>query len=73
MFHSTIHSQSLFLRSVHRLLVTANLVPHSPFLVTLMMEALHSSETSLVTRATRHTISEGGILPVYICCWSVFV
>jgi hypothetical protein len=32
----------LFLRSVRRLLVTANVVPSSPILVTLMMEALRS-------------------------------
>jgi hypothetical protein len=34
----------VFLRSVRRLLVTAN-VPSSPILVTLMMEVLSSSET----------------------------
>jgi hypothetical protein len=34
-----------FLRSVRRLLVTANVVPSSPIIVTLMMEALSSSET----------------------------
>jgi hypothetical protein len=33
----------LFLRSVRRLLVTANVVPSSPILVTLMKEALNSS------------------------------
>jgi hypothetical protein len=33
----------VFLRSVHRLLATAN-VPSSPILVTLMMEALDSSK-----------------------------
>jgi hypothetical protein len=33
-------------RSVRRLLVAANVVPSSPILVTLMMEALRSSETS---------------------------
>jgi hypothetical protein len=37
-----------FLRSVRRLLVTAN-VPSSPILVTLIMEALRSSETSVLT------------------------
>jgi hypothetical protein len=39
----------VFLRSVHRLLVTAN-VPSSQILVTLMMQALSSSETSVLTR-----------------------
>jgi hypothetical protein len=43
----------IFLRSVRRLLVTANVVPSSPILVTLMVEALVSSETSALTRATR--------------------
>jgi hypothetical protein len=43
---------SAFLRSVHRLLVTAN-VPISPTLVALMMEAINSSETSVLIRATR--------------------
>jgi hypothetical protein len=40
----------LFLRSMHLLLVTANVVPSSPILVALMMEALSSSETSVLTR-----------------------
>jgi hypothetical protein len=34
------------------LLVIANVVPSSPILVTLMIEALHSSETLVLTRAT---------------------
>jgi hypothetical protein len=42
----------VFLRSVHRWLVAANVVPSSPILVTLMKEALGSSETSALTRAT---------------------
>jgi hypothetical protein len=37
-------------------LVTANVVPSSPILVPLMMEALSSSETSFLTRATRRNI-----------------
>jgi hypothetical protein len=32
---------------------TASVVPNSPILVTLMKEALSSSETSVLTRATR--------------------
>jgi hypothetical protein len=44
------------------LLVTANVVPSSLILVTLMMKALHSSEMSVLTRATQRNISDDGVL-----------
>jgi hypothetical protein len=51
-------------RSVRRLLVTANIVPSSPILVILILEALGSSETSILTRAIRHYIPEDGSLHI---------
>jgi hypothetical protein len=50
------------LRSFRRLLVTANVVSVSPILVTLVMEALSSSETSILTRAIPRNFPEDGIL-----------
>jgi hypothetical protein len=55
-------SRVRFLRSVRRLLVKANVVPSSPILVPLMIEAISSFETSVLKGATRRYIAEDTIL-----------
>jgi hypothetical protein len=59
---------------VRQLLVTAD-VPISPILVTLMFEAIHSSEASVPSRVTRRHIPEDDILHFNqaLFCWYVVV
>jgi hypothetical protein len=56
----------LFLHSLRRLQVTANVVLSSVIFVTLMVEIL-SSETSVLARATRRNILEDGIVQMNVC------
>jgi hypothetical protein len=61
-FISLTRREEIFLRSVIRLIVTASVVPSSLILITLMKEAISSSETSVLTRAKRRKITGDAVL-----------
>jgi hypothetical protein len=56
---------------VFQLLVAAKAVPSSPILVTLMTEAIRSTETSVITRDKRRNIPEDAILRASHCSLSL--
>jgi hypothetical protein len=57
-----VRTDTVFLLKVGLLLVIANVFLSLPILSTLTMEALRSSETSVLTRVTWCYISEDGLL-----------
>jgi hypothetical protein len=57
---------------VVRLLVIANVVPSSPFPATMTIEAIGTSETSVLTRVMRDNIPEYGILQFCSMCTPAF-
>jgi hypothetical protein len=55
-------AETVYIHSVLSLLVIVNILPSSPIFVTLMIEAIHSTEMSILTRAILRNIPEDDIL-----------
>jgi hypothetical protein len=55
----------LFLRSILQLLLSVNVVPISLIIFNLMIEAIRSSQTSILTTVTRFNVPEDDILNSY--------
>jgi hypothetical protein len=66
LLNSTEHS-FIYVAVLLRLILSSDLVPRSPAHVTFMIEAIHSSESSALTRTTRRNISEDSILLTQLC------
>jgi hypothetical protein len=64
-------NKRVFPCSVFQLLVTASVVPSSLIHVTMMMEAIRSSRTSVLTTATRRPNPEDGILQTDLISWII--
>jgi uncharacterized membrane protein len=67
MLGTTLAVISNFLHNVLQLVVTANTVPSLLALFTLMMYVIHSSEKSVITRATWCHVTGEGILHSQCC------
>jgi hypothetical protein len=60
-------------RSVLRVLVTVNFLHSSPIFVTLLMEAIHSSENSVLVRSTQRSIPENCIFDAIVATTHLYV
>jgi hypothetical protein len=59
---------TLFLaRRVLQFIVNANFVPSAPILVTPMIQTIHSSDTSVLTKVTWYNIPEDAVLHSLRC------